>query len=397
MSDTLRRHGVAPSPLAGVPISLKDLFDVAGEPTRAASKVLADAPAASRDAPAIARLRAAGAVFVGRTNMTEFAYSGVGLNPHFGTPASPWDRETGRIPGGSTSGGAVSVADGMAALAIGSDTGGSCRIPAALCGLVGYKPTASRISLNGVFPLSKSYDSIGALGHSVGCVALADAIMAGETTRPPIARSLSRLVFAVPQTFVLDGMDETVSTAFESSLRALRDAGAQIEEISVEEFDDLPGLVAGGGIIGGEALSVHRDRLKTHGEMYDPRVRVRLEAAEELSAANYLTLFAKRAELIDRFNRRMTAYDAMILPTVPIIAPPFSAFEADEEYMRLNRLLLRNPSCFNMLDGCAISLPCHQPGTAPVGLMLAKPGGQDAALFDIAATVETVLAPRRNA
>ena len=190
-SDLMRGYGVVPSRLAGIPISIKDLFDVAGEVTRAASTILADRPAATQDAPPIARLRAAGAVFIGRTNMTEFAFSGIGMNPHYGTPASPWDRATGRVPGGSTSGGAVSVADGMAALAIGSDTGGSCRIPAALCGIVGFKPTASRISRDGAFPLSRSFDSIGSLGQSVACVAFADAIMAGEDAEPPVAGSPS--------------------------------------------------------------------------------------------------------------------------------------------------------------------------------------------------------------
>jgi len=394
ISDRLRARGVAPSPLAGVPISLKDLFDVAGETTQAGSTILADAPPAEQDAPVIARLRAAGAVFVGRTNMTEFAFSGVGLNAHYGTPANPWDRATGRVPGGSTAGGAVSVSDGMAALAIGSDTGGSCRIPAALCGLTGYKPTARRIPLDGVFPLSKSLDSIGALGWSVACVALADAIMAGEDTAAPNPPSPSRLRLAVPKGFVMKDMDEAVSSAFDAALKGLRDNGAHIDEIAIEEIDGLPSIQKGGGIVTAEALAVHRERIASHGAAYDPRVRSRIEMAHDVSAADYIQFADKRRELIARFSRSMAEYDAMILPTVPIVAPPFSAFEADEDYVRLNRLLLRNPGCFNLLDGCAISLPCHGAGDAPVGLMLASSQGRDRSLLAVAMAVERLLAPR---
>lgn len=396
-SDMMRRHGVSPSPLAGLPVSIKDLFDVAGEVTRAASTILASSSPAQRDAPVIARLRAAGAVFIGRTNMTEFAYSGVGINPHYGTPASPWDRETGRIPGGSTSGGAVSVADGMAALAIGSDTGGSCRIPAALCGIVGFKPTAARIPRTGVFPLSKSFDSIGALGNSVACVALADALMADEPYEPPIAGTAKHLRLAIPRTLVFDGIEEPVSKAFEAAVKILRDSDAQIEEIPLEALGEVPVLLDKGGMLAVEALAVHRDRIATHSKDYDPRVRDRILLGGDLSGADYVQLVDKRADLIARVTRTVAPYDALILPTVPVVAPPFSAFAADDEYIRLNRLLLRNSNCFNMLDGCAISLPCHRPGEASVGLMLAAMGGQDKKLLDIAATVETALAPLRAA
>ncbi|MGF1620945.1 MAG: amidase [Rhodomicrobiaceae bacterium] len=395
MSDGLRGHGVVPGPLAGIPVSLKDLFDVGGEVTRAGSTILAGAPPAGRDAPVVARLRAAGAVFVGRTNMTEFAFSGVGLNVHYGTPTSPWDRASKRIPGGSTSGGAVSVADGMATLAIGSDTGGSCRIPAALCGLTGYKPTAARIPLTGVFPLSRSLDSIGSMGHSVACVALADAIMAGEDYAAPKPGSIGGMRFAIPRSFVLDDMEETVASAFEAALKRLRDGGALVEEVAVEEIDAIPDIQKDGGIITTEALSVHRERLDAHGAEFDPRVRSRIEMALEISGADYVIFDRKRAELIARFSRRMADYDAMILPTVPIIAPPISAFAAEEDYVRLNRLLLRNPTCFNQLDGCAISLPCHARDSAPVSLMLASSHGRDKRLLDVAATVEAAIAPMR--
>ncbi len=395
-SDLMRGYGVVPSRLAGIPVSIKDLFDVAGEVTRAASTILADRPAATQDAPPIARLRAAGAVFIGRTNMTEFAFSGIGINPHYGTPASPWDRATGRIPGGSTSGGAVSVADGMAALAIGSDTGGSCRIPAALCGIVGFKPTASRISREGAFPLSGTFDSIGSLGQSVACVALADAIMAGENAEPPVAGSVSRLRLAIPQIIVLDGLEDAVARAFEVAIKTLRDAGAQIEDAPLRELAEIPALVPHGGIVGAEALALHRPILAKHAAEYDQRVRARIELAAPLTAADYVDLVSKRAALVARFIRSAAPYDAFIMPTVPILPPPFSAFERDEDYVRLNRTLLRNPSCFNMLDGCAISLPCQRKGDAPVGLMLASSRGRDRALLGVAATVEAAIARMRG-
>lgn len=391
-SDLLRRHAIAPTALAGIPVSIKDLFDVAGEVTRAGSKVLADASPAKRDAPAIARLRASGAVLTGRTNMTEFAFSGVGLNPHYGTPANPWDRATGRIPGGSSSGGAVSVMDGMAALAIGTDTGGSCRIPAALCGLVGFKPTAARIPLEGCYPLSPSQDSIGAMGNSVACVALADSVMAGEAFASPVVSPVSQLRLAVPATMVFDDIDDDVARAFDAALGALRDGGAHIETIAFDEIERLPALADRGGIVGVEANAHHRDMISLHGEDYDPRVRSRIELAGSITGEEYLTLLNLRRELINSFAQRIASYDALILPTVPIIAPPFAAFDDNDSYMRLNRLLLRNPSCFNALDCCAITLPCHEPGDAPVGLMLASAGGRDRQLFDTAASVESGLA-----
>ncbi|HVL71357.1 MAG TPA: amidase, partial [Beijerinckiaceae bacterium] len=259
-SDLLRRHRIVPSPLAGVPISVKDLFDVVGQPTAAGSRALAGAPA-ERDAPPIARLRAAGAVFTGRTNMTEFAYSGVGLNPHHGTPANPWDRATGRIPGGSSSGAAVSVADGMAAAAIGTDTGGSCRIPAALCGIVGFKPTASRIPLAGCVPLSPSLDSVGCFATTVAGVALVDAVMAGEEPAAPDPTELDGLRILVPKTVVLDRMDDEVGRAFERALARLSQAGVRIVEREVPLLSRLPELAAGGGIVAAEAYAWHRELL----------------------------------------------------------------------------------------------------------------------------------------
>ncbi|MDF2097171.1 amidase [Aquibaculum arenosum] len=388
-ADTLRAAGAAAGPLAGIPISIKDLFDVAGEVTRAGSQALDNAPPAQQDAPAIARLRAAGAVLVGRTNMTEFAYSGLGLNPHYGTPGNPVDRS--RIPGGSSSGAAVSVTDGMAVAAIGSDTGGSVRIPSALCGLVGFKPTARRVPLEGALPLAASLDSIGPLAPSVACCALLDAIMAGE--RPPelTARPLRSLRFALPRHYMLEEMDETVAAAFSSALTRLSSAGVTIEEIDFPELDELPALGAKGGFPAAESWHWHRELLGRAGERYDPRVRSRIERGAAMTAADYIDLLEGRRALIQAAERRLRDWDALLTPTVPIVAPRIDSLESDEAYTRLNLLILRNPTVGNMLDLCGISLPCHPPGSLPVGLMLMGRNGNDADLLRQAAAVEGLL------
>lgn len=396
-SDTLREHGVVPSPLAGIPISVKDLFDVAGELTRAGSLVLDDTPA-PRDAPVIARLRAAGAVFVGRTNMTEFAYSGVGMNPHHGTPANPFERHVGRIPGGSSSGAAVSITDGMAAIALGTDTGGSSRIPAALCGIVGFKSTATRIPLDGCVPLSPSYDSVGCLGRSVACVAFADSVMADSAgdAVAPAAFPLENLRFAVPETLVLDEADDTVATAFSRALSQLSALGASIHRIPMRELGEIPALAHNGGIVAAEAYAWHAQRIDSHGDDYDPRVRARILMGRQIDAREYLALLEERRRLIAACAEATRDYDAVVMPTTPIVAPTFSAFESDDEFVRLNKLLLRNPSIANALDRCAISLPCHASGEPPVGLTLMGQHGGDRSLLRVAAAVEDALGRHRD-
>ena len=231
--DLLRSSGAAPSPYAGIPISIKDLFDITGQVTRAGSTVLANRPAATQDATSVARLRRAGFVVIGRTNMSEFAFSGLGMNPHYGTPRNPWERPQGRIPGGSSSGAAISVADGMAHAALGTDTGGSCRIPAAFTGLVGYKPTASRVPRTGAIPLSTTLDSIGPIARSVACCATLDAVLANDSPPNLTNRSLAGMRFAVPTTFVLEDMDADVAAHFERSLSRMSAAGARIERIAI--------------------------------------------------------------------------------------------------------------------------------------------------------------------
>jgi aspartyl-tRNA(Asn)/glutamyl-tRNA(Gln) amidotransferase subunit A len=389
--DLLRKANRAPGRYAGIPIALKDLFDISGEPTPAGSVVLADAPEATANAPVVARMLAAGFIPMGRVNMTEFAFSGLGINPHYGTPASPWDRGARRIPGGSSSGTAVAVADGMAAAGLGTDTGGSCRIPAAFCGIVGYKPTARRVPIEGVLPLAPSLDSVGPLAPSVACCAAIDAIVAGETPSAPIPAGLNGLRLAIPDTMVLEGMDATVADAFDKALSTLSAAGASIRKVRAAAFAELPAVNANGGFAASEAYAWHRRLLATRGSAYDPRIRVRIAKGEHMSAADYVDLVAARARLISSFNRTTAPYDCLLMPSVPIVAPRIAELDDERAYNSVNLLVLRNTALGNFFDRCAISVPCHREGEAPVGLMLMGETLGDARLFAIAASVEAAL------
>ncbi len=395
--DRLRGAGLPMGPLAGLPISIKDLFDEQGLVTRAGSRVLDGAAPAARDSVVVQRLRAAGAVIVGRTNMTEFAYSGLGLNPHHGTPLNPWDRATGRIPGGSSSGAAVSVSDGMAVAGIGTDTGGSVRIPSALCGLTGFKPTARRVSIEGVLPLSPTLDSIGPLARSVACCALLDAVLAGQTPVALRPMPLAGLTLAVPRTLVFDGADATVSASFAAACSALSAAGVRLVEIEMPEFAQLAHINRGGGFSAAEAWAWHASLLQSREAEYDPRVAVRIRRGAGLSAADYIELQAARPRWIARVQQRLADAQAslMIMPTVPVVAPALAPLQAsDELYGSTNLLILRNPTLINFLDGCALSLPCQRPGEAPVGLMLAAAGGHDAEVLAVGAAIEALLRKR---
>jgi aspartyl-tRNA(Asn)/glutamyl-tRNA(Gln) amidotransferase subunit A len=391
-SDLQRAHGVLASPLAGIPISIKDLFDVAGDVTRAGSIILRDAPAATHDAPAIARLRAAGAVIVGRTNMTEFAYGAHGMNHHYGTPLNPYDRATHRIPGGSTSGGAVSVTDGMAAATIGSDTGGSVRIPSALCGITGFKPTQARVPLVGAFPLSTTRDSIGPLGNSVACCVWLDAIMAGEEVAVPVSFSLKGLRFGVPTTRLLDDLTPQVASAFERVLLTLSAHGALIEEFAFPEIEQEVSGSAKANFSAVEAYALHRERLAQHPDKFDPRVYKRLLLGANMNAADYYDLILLREKLIASANETTARFDALLTPTSPIIAPSIAEMNSnDEVFFRNNTLLLRNCAPFNVLDRPCWSLPIHRAGDAPVGLMVVGERMQDRRLHQVALGIESAL------
>jgi aspartyl-tRNA(Asn)/glutamyl-tRNA(Gln) amidotransferase subunit A len=391
--DRLRARGAAPSPFAGIPVSIKDLFDLTGDVTTAGSRALKDAEPAARDAPSVARLRAAGFIPIGRTNMTEFAFSGLGINPHYGTPLNPYDRRAGRIPGGSSSGAAVSVTDAMAFGALGTDTGGSCRIPAALCGIVGFKPTARRVPTAGAFPLSTSLDSVGPLAATVECCALLDAVLAGEPAAELAPFPVAGLRMAVPQTTVLDGLEPGVARAFEAALDVLRKAGARIVDIPLRELAELPQINAKGGFAAAESYAIHRALIAKAEKTYDPQVLTRILRGQEQSAADYIDLVAARADFIRRVAAVTAPYDALLMPTTPLTAPRLADLAADDSYRKVNFLMLRNPAIVNFLDRCSISLPCQRAGDAPVGLMLIGEHGADRRLLAIAAAIEQVVSP----
>ncbi|MBV8406982.1 MAG: amidase [Alphaproteobacteria bacterium] len=388
-SDALRSVGIVPSPLAGIPVSIKNLCDVSGETTLSGSRALDDRPPALADAPVVARLRMAGAVIVGSTNMSEFAFSGVGYNPHYGTPRNPADRT--RVPGGSSSGAAVSVADGMAVAALGTDTGGSVRIPAAVCGLVGFKPTARRVPIDGVVPLSTSMDSIGPLAHSVECCAIVDAVFAGEPVVVPESMPLSGLRFAVPMHFVMDDLHPGVLKAFERALHALSSVGVHVEHIDLPELKQLPAINAKGGFAAAEAYAWHKDLLARRGNDYDPMVASRIRRGAEMMAADYIALLGHRADLQRRVSAITANYDAVAMPTCAIPAPTLEEVATPEGFMQKNALLLRNTSVGNFLDRCAISLPCHAAGELPVGFTLMGEPMADKRLLAMARSVAPVV------
>jgi aspartyl-tRNA(Asn)/glutamyl-tRNA(Gln) amidotransferase subunit A len=389
-SDRLRKKGVRRSPVEGLPVSLKDLFDVAGEVTRAGSRILEKSEAKRTDAASVARLRAAGAVFIGRTNMVEFAFGGVGLNPHYGTPRNPWDRKAGRVPGGSSSGAAVAQADGMCVMALGSDTGGSVRIPAALCGLAGFKPTARRVPLEGAFPLSFTLDSIGPLANSIGCCAAYDAVLSGEPASLP-EFSVKGLRFVLPRSSLLSDLDGAVERTFGAAIERLRKAGAIVEERPAPVFDRRSEYFARGGFAAAEAYHVHRPHLARLADC-DPRVSARILLGKDFPAADYVALREQRAAAVRQFEALAAPFDALVMPTVACAAPTIAEAGAnDEDYARWNLRILRNPAFVNFLDGCAATLPCHAPGTAPVGFAVCGPAMSDRRILAVAAAVERAL------
>lgn len=389
-ADASRAAGVALPALAGLPVTVKDLYDVAGETTMAGSVVCDGEPAATADAVAVARLRAAGAAIVGKTNMTEFAFSGVGINPHHGTPRNPADVAVARIPGGSSSGAAVSVALGLAVAGLGSDTGGSIRIPAALCGLVGFKSTQSRVPRTGAFELARSLDTVCAMTRSVADCLTVDAAIADV----PLAvrrRPLQGMRFAVPRTLMFDGIEPSVAQAFDRALSVLSAAGAIVVDLRLAELAEVAQINAPGGFSPVEASAVHRARIGAQRERFDPRVAARIDLGMSVSAADYIVMQDRRRDWIGRVEGALEGFDALLCPTVPIVAPAIDALATDEAFFKANGLLLRNTFAINFLDGCSFSLPCQREGELPVGLMLSSVRGDDARLAGVALAVESAL------
>jgi aspartyl-tRNA(Asn)/glutamyl-tRNA(Gln) amidotransferase subunit A len=390
-SDARAARGRLLGPLDGVVVSIKDLFDVAGEPTRAGSKILAEeaAPAAA-DAAIVQRLRQAGAVIIAKTNMTEFAFSGIGANPHFGTPGNPADRA--RVPGGSSAGAPVTVADGMCDIAIGTDTGGSVRIPAALCGLVGFKPSRQRVPTEGAFPLSKTLDSIGPIAHSVADCAKADAIMAGEefALEPNALAGLAGVRFGLPEGLLLERLDDIVAPAFKAAVARLDAGGVRISHEKLPLLDEWVAVNERGGVIPPEACAVHRDRLRRRGSDVDPNVRIRIERGCAVSEADLGEILRERRRLIAAMDARLVGLDALVMPTTAIVAPTIAEVEDPKVFAVRNAAVLRNTSMVNFFDLCAISLPLS--ASLPVGLMLVARNGQDRRLLQITQAVTRLFA-----
>lgn len=389
-ADARARAGHPLSPIDGKVVAVKDLFDIAGETTRAGSIALRDAPPAGADAVVIQRLRAAGAVIVAKVNMSEFAFTAFGINPHFGTPGNPADRA--RVPGGSSSGSAVAAADAMCDIGIGTDTGGSCRIPAALCGVVGYKPSKFRVPTDGAFPLSYTLDSIGPLARSVSDCAAADAAMAGDSpwTVEPI--SLNGLRLGIPQGLPLQNLDSTVQARFSQAVATLKRAGARISDETMPILEEPARVQAKASFSSVESYAIHRKLLMQHANDYDPMVRTRIEAGRDISAADYIDMQRQRAGLVRAMDERLSELDGLIMPTVPIVAPKIAELSDPKASREQNLLLLRNPALANFFDLCAISLPLPRQGGLPTGLMVFARNGQDHQLFRIAAAMERLFA-----
>lgn len=393
-SDLLRRGNMVRSALEGIPISVKDLCDIAGLTTLAGSRLRADAPPAKRDAVVVARLRRAGAVLVGKSNMTEFAVGTPGTNPHYGTPLNPWNRGTGHIPGGSSSGCAVSITDAMVAAGLGTDTAGSVRVPAALCGLVGFKPTARRVPLEGVFPFSHSLDSAGPLGRTVACVRAFDAVIAAD--EPPAgaaALSLRGLRLATLDTLVTQDLDPAVAAAYRRALSKLSSAGAQVQDLAIPALAELSALNRSGGIAGAEAWSVHWRSFEERRDEFDPRVAEVLERAASISAREYIELVRVREAMMADTAALTRRFDAIVMPTCPLLAPTIEELENAERWHAVRGALLRNNVIANFLDRPALSIPCHLPGEAPVGLMLMGETLGDSKILDVGEAMERELAP----
>ena len=402
LQHTANQPQARQSPLAGLAVSIKDLFDTQGHITQAGSIILKDQPPAQADCLAVARLRAAGAGLIGRTNMVEFAFSGVGTNPHHGTPAAwdgVYDQAVGALgqphaPGGSSSGAAVSVATGAAFIGLGSDTGGSIRVPAALNGIVGFKNTARLVPTQGALPLSTTLDTVCAMTRTVSDAILAHEVLSARQV-PRGHRPLSGYRLAVVKSLMQDDMDTTVTRAFERSLKTLRAAGARIDEIALTELNELAPMMSTGGFSPAEGFAWHRGLIERDGERYDPRVLQRLMRGSGMKAHEYMDLVQARRQWIRRVEAALVTYDAVLSPTTPITGPKLKdvapGAERDTEFFRVNGLLLRNTSAVNTLDGCGISLPCHAPGELPVGLMAWHAAMHDDSILQLALLLEPLL------
>ena len=391
--DRLRKAHAAPSPFAGIPVSIKDLFDIKGQVTRAGSRALEeDCTPAEADAPVVARLRRAGFIVIGRTNMTEFAYSGIGLNPHYGTPRNPNGSGPARAPGGSSSASGVVVAAGILPLAIGSDTGGSIRIPASFNGVVGYKSSTGHYPMDGVFPLSRTLDTLGPLAHSVADCVLADAVLRGLRKPAIKARPVKGIELLVPETVVFDGFEAAVATNFEAAVARLKKAGVKVKRIKLPVFLDILDLFSKHGhLLGPEALALHWERVNgPDAERMDARVAKRMLAAGKMTAVDLVITLEARRRMIAETDALIG--DALVaFPTTPTVAMPIAPLEADQDvFFRHNARTLRHTTFGNFLDWCGVAIPNGTDGDGmPTSFLLSAPHGRDAAMLSAALTLET--------
>jgi aspartyl-tRNA(Asn)/glutamyl-tRNA(Gln) amidotransferase subunit A len=369
-------------PLAGLLVSVKDLYDEAGLRTTAGSRLLAERAPAAEDCEVVRRMKAAGAVMFGRTTMSEFAYSGVGLNPHYGTPGSRYD--DGVVPGGSTSGGALTVALGICDIALGTDTGGSVRIPAAVNGIHGFKPTQSAVPLSGVHPLSQTFDSAGPLAADLATTIAAYEVMSGASRPAAFAQNKPRLRLAIPAGAFTDDLDAKVSADWNAALAALRKTDHELVELDVEYFSQAQRMI--GMIIGTEAHAQYSPHFAALESLGDPNVLRRIRFAENLSKPDVEMAHKARKALVARFAEAMAGFDALVAPTLRINPPRIADVEAD--FDRLNLSMLRNTAMINAADGCAITIPApSRAGRFPAAIMLANAGGRD---WDVLRAAETL-------
>ncbi|SOC45199.1 aspartyl-tRNA(Asn)/glutamyl-tRNA(Gln) amidotransferase subunit A [Rhizobium subbaraonis] len=389
------RNGRSLGALDGIPIAWKDLFAMEGLPTTAGSKVLANDPPAAADAAVVALLKAAGMVSVGRVNMSEFAFSGLGINPHYGTPANPISTDGHRLPGGSSSGSGVAVAAGLVPVSIGTDTGGSVRIPAAFNGIVGYKATRGRYSMQGVYPLSKSLDSLGPLCRTVKDAVLIDAAMRGATTPTLAARSVRDLALLIPETVMFDGAEPEVVAGFEAALERLQAAGAKIRRSPVPVFGEIFELMARhGALVTAEAYALHQTRLAgAEADGMDPRVVARARLGANISMPDYIATLDARERLIARMADILRPGELIASPTLPHVAPKVAPLIADDDaFFAMNGKTLRNTLIGNFLDWCGVSLPCgHGAHGMPVGFLLSGPANADELLLGHALAAEEIV------
>lgn len=390
------REGRSRGLLDGIPVAWKDLFAIAGLPTTAGSIVLANAEPALDDADVVKALKAAGMVAVGRVNMSEFAFSGLGLNPHYGTPLNPLAADVARIPGGSSSGSAVAVAAGLVPVSIGTDTGGSVRIPSAFNGLVGYKASRGRYSMAGVFPLATSLDSLGPLCRSVQDAVWVDAAMRGRAAPDVMRASLDSLSIVVPTNIVMDDVEDGVAEAFQAGLARLTAAGAKVRHAAFPAFDRLFQVMAEHGpLVTAEAFAVHHRRLAgPEAERMDRRVVARTRLGEKITLVGYLEILKARERLIEDIAGMIGPNELVAYPTVAHVAPALAPLEADDElFVSVNFKTLRNTLIGNFLDWCGVSLPCGT-GEAgmPAGLLLSAPHDRDDYLLAMAMALEDIVA-----